>query len=211
MPYVIVCTTRRYEKKALTAASLEYVYLMHVVQERKKFELVEALLDFMASWTNYYKHGNSVCLGSAPYTNDLRSRVRKTRDNYSATIEHYNSLKDKMASGNGQGDPGVLNKMYTRQGYLYVQNGKTKMIANLGIGQSGWSKHFCQYQASTKTLTMIPYSQINGKITSTETVRVASCVCKEETANEKFRFIVAGEEIQNPVRHCQKETFLTSI
>ena len=77
---------------------------------------------------------------------------------------------------------------------------KTKMIANLGIGQSGWSKHFCQYQASTKTLTMIPYSQINGKITSTETVRVASCVCKEETANEKFRFIVAGEEIQNPVR-----------
>ena len=58
----------------------------------------------------------------------------------------------------------------------------------------------CVYQASTKTLTMIPYSQINGKITSTETVRVASCVCKEETANEKFRFIVAGEEIQNPVR-----------
>ena len=188
----------RYEKKALTAASLEYVYLMHVVQERKKFELVEALLDFMASWSNYYKHGNSVCLGSAPYTNDLRSRVRKTRDNYSATIEHYNSLKDKMAGSGSQADPGVLNKMYTRQGYLYVQN--TGRMQLLPLGQSGWSKHFCQYQASTKTLTMIPYSQINGKITSTETMRVASCVCKEETANEKFRFIVAGEEIQNPVR-----------
>ena len=33
----------RYEKRNLTASSLEYVYLMHVVQERKKFEFVERL------------------------------------------------------------------------------------------------------------------------------------------------------------------------
>ena len=86
--------------------------------------------------------------------------------------------------------------MYTRQGYLYVQNRKINLI-----GQLSWSKHFCQYQASTKTLTMIPYSQINGKITSTETMRVSSCVCKEETqpATEKFRFIVSGEELHSPV------------
>ena len=147
----------RHEKKALTAASLEYVYLMHVVQERKKFELVEALLEFMASWATYYKHGNSVCTASATYTNDLKSRVRKTRDNYEHTIEHYNSLKDKMMSGNQ--DPGLFNKMYTRQGYLYVQNSSNRKINNL-IGQASWSKHFCQYQASSKTLTMIPYSQV---------------------------------------------------
>ena len=82
--------------------------------------------------------------------------------------------------------------MYTRQGYLYVQNKK-----NL-IG-SQWSKHYCQYQARTHNLTMIPYSQLQGKITTTESLKVNSCVCKEEAA-EKFRFVVTGEDINNQVR-----------
>jgi len=181
----------RFEKRNLTSSSLEYVYLMHVVQERKKFEFVEALLRFMGGWSNYYRHGNAVATNSAPYTNDLRSRVQKTRENFSSTIEHYKSLKEKMITGHQ--DPGLFNKMYTRQGYLYVQNKKVNLIG----GQS-WAKHYCQYQAASKTLTMIPYSQINGKITSTETMKVASCVCREESAAEKFRFIVAGEEPQNP-------------
>ena len=45
----------RKEQKSLRTASLDYVYLMHVVQERKKFEFVEALLSFMHSWSNYYR------------------------------------------------------------------------------------------------------------------------------------------------------------
>ena len=45
-----------------------------------------------------------------------------------------------------------------RQGYLFVQGRK-----NLKLG-SVWTKYFCQYQARTKTLTMIAYSQLNGKI-----------------------------------------------
>lgn len=45
----------RAERRQLDAASLQYVYLMHVVQERKKFEFVEAILGFMHSWTNYYR------------------------------------------------------------------------------------------------------------------------------------------------------------
>ena len=28
---------------------------MHVVQERKKFEFVEAILNFTQSWVNYYR------------------------------------------------------------------------------------------------------------------------------------------------------------
>ena len=59
----------------------------------------------------------------------------------------------------------------------------------------GWSKYYCQYQAKTKTLTMIPYSQMSGKISNSgcETLIVKECVCKEETS-EKFRFVVAGED-----------------
>lgn len=176
----------RFEKKQLNAASLQYVYLMHVVQEKKKFEFVEAILSFVHSWTNYYRQGASATADFSDYMSDLRSRVQKTRENHSATLEQYDSLKEKML--NGHQDTGLLNRMYTRQGYLYAQGRK-----NLKIG-SQWTKYFCQYQARSKTLTLIPYNQLHGKIvaTSTETLRVSECVCKEESG-EKFRFVVTGE------------------
>ena len=74
-----------------------------------------------------------------------------------------------------------------RQGYLFVQGKK-----NLKLG-SVWTKYFCQYQAKSKTLTMIPYSQLSGKVTGGEVVRVTSCVCHDE-ARDKFRFTVTGED-----------------
>ena len=104
-----------------------------------------------------------------------------------------------------------MNKMYTRQGYLYGQNAnrgngvKAAMLA----GGSTWTKYYCQYVAKTKTLTMIPYSQLAGKITTTETIRVTECVCKEETTSgsgkapatpsavvEKYKFVVTGEDLE---------------
>lgn len=179
--------TLRQERKSLNGASLEYVYLMHVVQERKKFEFVEGILGFMQAWTMYYKHGYSVTADFDHYMMDLKSRVQKTRENFSPTIERYDDLKEKMRVASH--DPGLLNKMYTRQGYLYVQNKKT----NIKIG-SQWTKYFCQYQAQPKQLIMIPYNQLTGKITSTETIRVHECQCKDETG-EKFRFIVTGEDL----------------
>ena len=45
----------RAEKKNLNASSLEYVSLMHAVQERMKFEFVEAIMAFMHTWANYYR------------------------------------------------------------------------------------------------------------------------------------------------------------
>ena len=57
-----------------------------------------------------------------------------------------------------------------------------------------WTKYFCQYQAKTKSLTLIPYNQLAGKITSGESLRVTGCVCHDEQT-EKFRFTVSGEEL----------------
>lgn len=180
----------RYEQKGLRSASLEYVYLMHVVQERKKFDFVEALLGFMHSWSNYYHYGHDRTEASSPYMNDLKSRVQRSRKSFAATIESYDSLKDRMVSDTTQ-DPGVFNPMYTRQGYIYVQ---IKKQTPFPVG-SQWAKHYCQYQAKSKTLTMIPYTQLNGKITTTETVKVTSCVCKSDDSAEKFRFVVQGEDL----------------
>ena len=68
----------RHEQKALRSASLEYVYLMHVVQERKKFDFVETLLSFMHSWSNYYRFGHERTQVSAPYMNDLKVNRNST-------------------------------------------------------------------------------------------------------------------------------------
>lgn len=188
----------RLERKNLNASSLDYVYKMHIVQERKKFDFVEAILNFMHAWTMYHKHGHSVTTDFANYMEDLKARVQKTRDNFSATKEQYDSLKTKILS-NTQ-DPGQLNKMYTRQGYLYGQNSNNskKTMSNIKLGGSAWTKYYCQYSAKTKTLTLIPYSQLSGKISTTETLRVQECVCKEETT-EKFKFIVTGEDLAEQV------------
>ena len=96
-------------------------------------------------------------------------------------------------------DPGAVNPMYTRQGYLFLQQKNKSMPFNVTVMGSTWNKHYCQYQAKSKTLTMIPYNQLNGKITTTETVRVTSCLCKSEDSAEKFRFVVHGED-SNQVR-----------
>ena len=102
-----------------------------------------------------------------------------------------------------------MNKMYTRQGYLYAQSGRNGSMKALG-GMGGWTKYYCQYVAKSKTLTMIPYSQTTGKITSTETIRVGECAFKEkeETSNkstpnvagaDKFKFVVMGEDMGDGV------------
>ena len=174
----------RHESRALNSSSLEYVHLMHVVQERKKFEFVEAIMDFTHSWVNYYKRGNAVACEQAEYMADLKARVTKTRDNFSATVESYQSLKEKLLGS--MNDPGSMNRMYTRQGYLFMQ-GKKKL-------GSGWTKHYCQYLAKTKTLTLIPYNQLTGKITTSESLRVTGCTCKDDSP-EKFRFSVTGEDL----------------
>lgn len=47
---------------------------------------------------------------------------------------------------------------------------------------------------------MIPYSQLSGKITTTETLKVHECLCKEETT-EKYRFVVTGEDLSEQVSY----------
>ena len=109
-------------------------------------------------------------------------------------------------------DPGAVNPMYTRQGYLFLQQKNKSMPFNVNVMGSTWNKHYCQYQAKTKMLSMIPYNQLNGKITSTETVKVTSCLCKSEDSAEKFRFVVHGEDSTQVIIdfHLSNEHGITS-
>ncbi|XP_076665069.1 GTPase regulator associated with FAK isoform X4 [Andrena cerasifolii] len=77
-------------------ASLEYVFLLQEVQERKKFEFVETLLGFMFGWLTFYHQGHEVAKDFKPYMTELQLKIQKSA----------------VESG--------VNKLYTREGYLFL-------------------------------------------------------------------------------------------
>ena len=48
-------------------------------------------------------------------------------------------------------DPGILNKMFTRSGYLFLMEKKA-------LGTT-WNKFYCHYQREGRLFCMIPYNQ----------------------------------------------------
>ncbi|XP_076302929.1 GTPase regulator associated with FAK isoform X2 [Lasioglossum baleicum] len=81
-------------------ASLEYVFLLQEVQERKKFEFVETLLGFMFGWLTFYHQGHEVAKDFKPYMTELQLKIQKSA----------------VETG--------VNKFYTREGYLFLMEKK---------------------------------------------------------------------------------------
>ncbi|XP_046636547.1 rho GTPase-activating protein 26-like isoform X2 [Daphnia pulicaria] len=177
------------EQRHFCQASLEYVYRLQEVHERKKFEFVETLLGFMYGWLTFYHQGYEVSKEFRPYMTDLQVRLQKTRENFNTTREEAESLMRKMLEVRKTKpcDPGSLNKMYTRQGYLYVMEKKA-------FGTT-WSKHYCQYTKENRIFTMIPYTQTIGKITTTDTMEIKSCTRRmSESIEKRFCFDITPKD-----------------
>ncbi|XP_011256720.1 rho GTPase-activating protein 26 isoform X2 [Camponotus floridanus] len=87
-------------ERHFSQASLEYVFLLQEVQERKKFEFVETLLGFMFGWLTFYHQGHEVAKDFKPYMTELQLKIQKS------TVE----------SG--------LNKLHSREGYLFLMERK---------------------------------------------------------------------------------------
>ncbi|XP_014677772.1 PREDICTED: rho GTPase-activating protein 26-like [Priapulus caudatus] len=91
---------------------------------------------------------------------------------------------------------GVNNKMYTRQGYLFL-------MEKTAFGTK-FSKHYCMYQKEGKIFTLIPYHQVQGKITNTDTLKVASCVRRmSESIDKRFCFDITAQDRQGVVYTLQ--------
>nr|XP_027217610.1 rho GTPase-activating protein 26-like isoform X7 [Penaeus vannamei] len=177
------------EQRHFVHASLDYVFLLQEVQERKKFEFVETLLSYMYSWLTFYHQGHEVFNDCSPYMRNLQVRVQRTRENFLATRQESVSLKNKMLEvrKTKSMDPGNMDKMYTRQGYLFLMEKKA-------FGTT-WTKHYCLYQKENRVFTMIPYNQIQHKITSTETMVLKSCVRRmSDSIDKRFCFDLTAQD-----------------
>ncbi|XP_042891555.1 rho GTPase-activating protein 26-like isoform X21 [Penaeus japonicus] len=196
------------EQRHFVHASLDYVFLLQEVQERKKFEFVETLLSYMYGWLTFYHQGHEVFNDCNPYMRDLQVRVQRTRENFLATRQESVSLKNKMLEvrKTKSMDPGNMDKMYTRQGYLFLmeKNDVKPTPATLpflmiqkAFGTT-WTKHYCLYQKENRVFTMIPYNQIQHKIckfTSTETIVLKSCVRRmSDSIDKRFCFDLTAQD-----------------
>ncbi|XP_034195463.1 GTPase regulator associated with FAK isoform X1 [Osmia lignaria lignaria] len=173
-------------------ASLEYVFLLQEVQERKKFEFVETLLGFMFGWLTFYHQGHEVAKDFKPYMTELQLKIQKTRDNFLATRDKTESLMNKMKDMKKSAVESGVNKLYTREGYLFLMEKKA-------FGTT-WTKQYCTYQKDKKEFTMIPYNQLTGKFSSKEVLTLASCIRRmSDTIEKRFCFDITTVDKPNVV------------
>ncbi|XP_058797448.1 rho GTPase-activating protein Graf-like isoform X1 [Phymastichus coffea] len=166
-------------------ASLEYVFLLQEVQERKKFEFVETLLSFMFGWLTFYHQGHEVAKDFKPYMTELQLKIQKTRENFDATRDKTESLMNKMKDMKKSAIESGPNKLYSREGYLFLMEKKA-------FGTT-WTKQYCTYQKDKKEFTMIPYNQLTGKFSSKDTFTLASCVRRmSESIEKRFCFDITA-------------------
>ncbi|XP_056643046.1 rho GTPase-activating protein 26 isoform X2 [Diorhabda carinulata] len=168
-------------------ASMDYVYLIQEVHERKKFEFVETLLTFIYSWFTFYHQGYELKRDCDPYWKDLQTKIQKTRNNFD---DFSQILRKRMSEVQKQDEP-IRNAKGCREGYLFLLEKKA-------FGTT-WTKHYCSYDKETKIFTMLPYNQLTTKtLPPPEKMVISSCVRRMSDSIEKrFCFDLLSEDKPN--------------
>uniref|UniRef100_A0A663EM15 Rho GTPase-activating protein 42 n=1 Tax=Aquila chrysaetos chrysaetos TaxID=223781 RepID=A0A663EM15_AQUCH len=173
-------------------ASLEYVFKIQEVQEKKKFEFVEPLLAFLQGLFTFYHEGYELAQEFAPYKQQLQFNLQNTRNNFESTRQEVERLMQRMKSANQDYRPP---SQWTVEGYLYVQEKRP-----LGFT---WVKHYCTYDKGTKTFTMSiaetkSGGKVNGLVTSSpEIFKLKSCIRRKTDSIDK-RFCFDIEVFERP-------------
>lgn len=167
------------ERENLFKNSLQYVDQLHEVQELKRIEVCEALLQIMMAWRTFYHTGYEAFQDFEQYFKDLSLRLQNLRDTVQNEKEEADKLKlrvsKKLTTGSTSSTPD------TRQGYLY-----SKEKLSVGFGHS-WLKYFCEYSRKNKTLTLRTYNQTQGRQGNLDHISVTN-VIKKRTDDVPRRF-----------------------
>ncbi|XP_071066479.1 rho GTPase-activating protein 26 isoform X4 [Dasypus novemcinctus] len=167
--------------------SLEYVFKVQEVQERKMFEFVEPLLAFLQGLFTFYHHGYELAKDFGDFKMQLTISIQNTRNRFEGTRSEVESLMKKMKENPLEHK---TISPYTMEGYLYVQEKRH-------FGTS-WVKHYCTYQRDSKQITMVPFDQKSGgKGGEDESVTLKSCIRRKTDSIEK-RFCFDVEAVDRP-------------
>ncbi|KAL1256276.1 hypothetical protein QQF64_011821, partial [Cirrhinus molitorella] len=172
------------ERQLFYDASLEYVFKIQEVQEKKKFEFVEPLLAFLQGLFTFYHEGYELAHEFEPYKQQLQFNLQNTRNNFLSTKQEVEKLMNRVRSADqDQKPPGH----WTMEGYLYVQEKRP-----LGCT---WTRHYCTYEKDSKVFSMCnteakPTAKQNSVVSNpTEKFRLKSCIRrKTDSIDKRFCF-----------------------
>uniref|UniRef100_A0A7N5ZTX6 Rho GTPase activating protein 42b n=1 Tax=Anabas testudineus TaxID=64144 RepID=A0A7N5ZTX6_ANATE len=160
------------ERQLFYDASLEYVFKIQEVQEKKKFEFVEpvreasVLLVFLAHELE-------------PYKQQLQFNLQNTRNNFVSTKQEVEKLMKRIRSADQDYKPPG---QWTMEGFLYIQEKRP-----LGCT---WTRHYCTYDKGGKTFTM---SNTENKSAGKQVLK--SCIRrKTDSIDKRFCFDVEVAE-----------------
>ncbi|MEQ2214814.1 Rho GTPase-activating protein 42, partial [Xenoophorus captivus] len=150
------------ERQLFYDASLEYVFKIQEVQEKKKFEFVEPLLAFLQGLFTFYHEGYELAHEFEPYKQQLQFNLQNTRNNFVSTKQEVEKLMNRIRSADQDYKPPG---QWIMEGFLYVQEKRP-----LGCT---WTRHYCTYDKGSKTFTM---SNTENKSAGKQVVQLSS-VC----------------------------------
>uniref|UniRef100_A0A8C1Z0J6 Rho GTPase-activating protein 26 n=1 Tax=Cyprinus carpio TaxID=7962 RepID=A0A8C1Z0J6_CYPCA len=167
--------------------SLEYVFKVQEVQERKMFEFVEPLLAFLQGLFTYYHHGYELAKDFNHFKTDLTISIQNTRNRFESTRSEVECLMKKMKE-NPHEHKSI--SPHTMEGYLFVQEKRSFV--------STWVKYYCIYQREPKRMTMMLFDQKSGgKNGDEESFTLKSCTRRKTDSIEK-RFCFDIEAVDRP-------------
>ncbi|XP_049897003.1 oligophrenin-1-like [Epinephelus moara] len=165
-------------------SSVEYVYQIHQVQDRKKFDVVEPVLAFLHSIFTLNNLTVEMTQDFMPYKQELQLSLQNTRNHYESTSEEMEELMKRMKH------PSQISKMHSllpMEGYLYCQE-------KWALGVS-WVKYYCKYHKEGRQLVMVPCEQKPTTKQGTTQLTLKSCIRrKTESIDKRFCFDVETNE-----------------
>ncbi|XP_054611010.1 rho GTPase-activating protein 26-like isoform X1 [Dunckerocampus dactyliophorus] len=167
--------------------SLEYVFKVQEVQERKMFDFVEPLLAFLQGLFTYYHHGYELAKDFNHFKTDLTISIQNTRNRFESTRSEVESLMRKMKE-NPHEHKSI--SQHTMEGYLFVQEKRSFV--------SSWVKYYCTYHREPKRVTMVLFDpKSGGKMGEEESFILKSCTRRKTDSIEK-RFCFDVEAVDRP-------------
>ncbi|XP_061136334.1 rho GTPase-activating protein 42-like isoform X3 [Syngnathus typhle] len=172
------------ERQLFYDASLEYVFKIQEVQEKKKFEFVEPLLAFLQGLFTFYHEGYELAHEFEPYKQQLQFNLQNTRNNFVSTKQEVEKLMRRIRSAEQDYKaPG----RWSMEGFLYVQEKRP-----LG---SAWTRHYCTYEKGGKSFNMsnsdtkLANKQNGLVLNQSEMFKLKSCIRrKTDSIDKRFCF-----------------------
>uniref|UniRef100_A0A3Q3M4F3 Oligophrenin-1 n=1 Tax=Mastacembelus armatus TaxID=205130 RepID=A0A3Q3M4F3_9TELE len=170
-------------------SSVEYVYQIHQVQDRKKFDVVEPVLAFLHSILTLNNLTVEMTQDFMPYKQELQLSLQNTRNHYESTREEMEELMKRMKP------PSQICKMHQylpMEGYLYCQE-------KWALGMT-WVKYYCKYHKEGRLLVMVPCEQKSTTKQGPTQLTLKFCIRrKTESIDKRFCFDVETNERNTPV------------